>query len=152
VRRSEEQLVRIVKNRRGLALAVLLSASVPGLAAPATAESPSPHRAATVACGDVAELIRQINHANTAGSGVITLAAGCTYTLTAAAETSGPDGANGLPTITGQLIIYGQAATITRARALRKIAKLQVSGLSQLTLGTPLPDFGNAWGVFAGQA
>lgn len=106
-----------VKTLRGLTLAVLLSTSVPGLAAPATAESQSSRRAATVPCGDVTELSNQINQANTVGIGVIVLAAGCTYTLTAPAETSGPDGANGLPTITGHLIMLGTGATITRDSA-----------------------------------
>jgi len=109
--------VLTVKTLRGLALAVLLSTSVPALAAPATAESLSSRRAAAVPCGDVAELSNQINQANTVGFGVIALAAGCTYTLTTPAETSGPDGANGLPTITGHLIIYGTAATIIRDSA-----------------------------------
>ncbi|MEU0071529.1 right-handed parallel beta-helix repeat-containing protein [Streptomyces sp. NPDC006332] len=118
---------------RGLALAVLLSTSVPGLAAPAAAESRSAGRAATVPCGDVTELIRQVNQANTVGAGVITLAPGCTYTLTAPAETSGPEGANGLPTVTGQLIIYGSAATITRDSATPfRIAEVATQGSLRL--------------------
>ncbi|CAM5709532.1 hypothetical protein SALBM311S_10023 [Streptomyces alboniger] len=117
-----------VKTMRGLALAVLLSASVPALTAPATAESLPSRRAAVVPCGDVAELNRQISQANTVGAGVIALT-GCTYTLTAPAETSGPDGANGLPTVTGKVIIYGSAATITRGSSTPfRIAEVATQG------------------------
>ena len=64
--------------------------------------------------GGAAGLVAAINAANAAGGGTISLAPGCTYTLTAAAS-SGPMGANGLPIITTRITIAGAHATITRS-------------------------------------
>lgn len=98
------------KNTRTLAVATLLGAAVSAVAAPATASSPA-LRARAVPCGDVAELIEQVNEANARGRGSILLSSGCTYALTAPAL---PDGANGLPTITGNVALTGSRVTITR--------------------------------------
>jgi hypothetical protein len=72
----------------------------------------------TVPCsgpgGGAAGLAAAITAANAAGGGTITLAPGCTYTLTAAAS-SGPLGPNGLPVITTRITIAGAHATITRS-------------------------------------
>ncbi|MFE7837758.1 hypothetical protein ACFU53_17450 [Streptomyces sp. NPDC057474] len=81
-----------LENARTLAVAALLGAAVSGIAAPATAASSPALQAGAVPCGDVAELIKQINEANTRGRGSIVLSSGCTYALTAPAV---PGGANG---------------------------------------------------------
>ncbi|GKQ36616.1 right-handed parallel beta-helix repeat-containing protein [Streptomyces sp. A012304] len=105
-----------VKNARGLALAALLGTSVSVIATPAAAETLTSGGTAVVPCGDVAKLTERIEQANTLGVGVIVLAPGCTYTLTApSAELVGVNGANGLPAITSRLSIIGRGATITRS-------------------------------------
>jgi hypothetical protein len=75
-------------------------------------------RAATlnVGNGDVAGLIVAINTANgNAEADVINLAAGGTYTLTEEEnDAPGTDGPNGLPSITSQITINGNGATIRR--------------------------------------
>ena len=71
----------------------------------------------TVPCfgpgGGAAGLVAAINAANATGGGAISLAPGCTYTLTAAGS-SGPLGPNGLPRVTTPITIAGANATITR--------------------------------------
>ena len=77
----------------------------------------SPAQAQTfVPCHDIAALKDAINQANSAGRGVISLAAGCTYTLT---DPDTPGGADGLPPITGDVRIRPartrSGAVITRS-------------------------------------
>ncbi|MFD2690475.1 right-handed parallel beta-helix repeat-containing protein [Streptomyces phyllanthi] len=98
-------------NIRGLAMAALLGVTVSGIATPASAHRASSRQAPTVLCGDVAGLVAQIRQVNARGSGSISLWPGCRYRLTAPAE---PNGANGLPTITGDLTIIGSSAAISR--------------------------------------
>ncbi|MDQ1501096.1 MAG: hypothetical protein QOI86_4436, partial [Actinomycetota bacterium] len=81
------------------------------------AAGPAPARAAdvTVACSNAA-LISAITNANAAaGADVLTLPAGCTYTLTT------PDnywyGPNGLPPIASDITIEGNGAVIERSNA-----------------------------------
>ncbi|MFF3767721.1 hypothetical protein ACFYYR_27065 [Streptomyces sp. NPDC001922] len=62
-----------------------------------------------VRCNDIAALKTAINQANTSG-GRITLAAHCTYTLTAPDH---PD--DGLPEITGNVTVSGRDTTVRRA-------------------------------------
>ncbi len=61
--------------------------------------------------GGEAGLKSAINAANSSGGGIINLAAGCTYTLTAVAN----DPSTGLPEITSKIIINGSNTTITRS-------------------------------------
>ncbi|MCW3016121.1 MAG: hypothetical protein JWO02_3213 [Solirubrobacterales bacterium] len=82
-----------------------------------SAPGPAPARAAnvTVACSNAA-LISAITNANAAaGADVLTLPAGCTYTLTT------PDnywyGPNGLPPIASDITIEGNGAVIERSNA-----------------------------------
>ena len=67
----------------------------------------------SVPCSGAAALISAIDSANSAGGGTITLAAGCTYTL------STPDnywyGPDGLPAIASTIVIEGNGSTISRA-------------------------------------
>jgi hypothetical protein len=69
-------------------------------------------RAATNVPCDPGALKAAITAANTAGGGTLTLASGCTYTLT----TADNDG-NGLPVITTPITLNGGGATITRSSA-----------------------------------
>jgi hypothetical protein len=68
---------------------------------------------ANVACGDVPGLKAAINGA--AAGDTISLAAGCTYTLTTVDNTDAAFGDNGLPLINKELTIEGNDATIIRA-------------------------------------
>jgi predicted outer membrane repeat protein len=68
---------------------------------------------AAVACS-APSLVSAISSANSTG-GTVTLASGCTYTLTAA--DNGTDGGTGLPVITGKVTVQGSGATIQRSTA-----------------------------------
>ena len=76
--------------------------------------------------GGAAGLVAAINAANAAGGGAISLAPGCTYTLTAAAS-SGPLGPNGLPIVRTRITIAGAHATITRSSS-QQFRILEVDG------------------------
>src|SRR5262249_23304309 len=99
----------------------------------------------SVACGDSAGLSAAINSANSAGGPVITLAAGCTYPLTAAAN-SGANGANGLPVITSSITINGNGSTIARASA-DAFRILEVAAGGNLTLNNLRVSNGKADGT-----
>ena len=62
------------------------------------------------------DLVASITAANSGGPSTVTLAAGCTYTLTAVDNTSAT-GPNGLPLITGDVTIAGNNAVIERSTA-----------------------------------
>src|SRR5215467_13950428 len=84
----------------------------------------------TVPCfgpgGGAAGLVAAINAANATGGGAISLAPGCTYTLTAAGS-SGPLGPNGLPKVTTPITIAGAQSTITRSSS-QQFRILEVDG------------------------
>src|SRR5262249_49394067 len=88
---------------RTLAMLIGLLLICSGLLGPAR---PTAYAAGfTVGCGDTAGLIAAINAANSNGqTNTITLAAGCTYTLSAS-DNSGVNGPNGLPVLAGNLTI-----------------------------------------------
>src|SRR5262245_40317950 len=78
--------------------------------------SARPARAATFSCGagNLACLVNAINASNANGqANTVTLAAG-SYTITRANNTSDDDGGNGLPVVTGQIVIKSSGATIKR--------------------------------------
>lgn len=141
-----------LKKARALAVAALLSASVAGIAIPATAKSLPAGQGRTVPCADVAELLKQVNEANTRGWGTIVLSPGCSYELTAPAAPGGTNGASGLPIITGKLTITGNRATITRQSATPfRIAEVAQQGsltLNGITVsgGSATEDPGTAGG------
>ncbi len=86
---------------------LLASVAVSGPAVAATNSS--------VACGDVygpKGLVAAINAANANGGGTISLAGGCTYTLTTRDNSD-----NGLPVVTSALTVNGNGATIARSQA-----------------------------------
>ncbi|MGA8208435.1 MAG: hypothetical protein WB801_01600 [Candidatus Dormiibacterota bacterium] len=64
--------------------------------------------------GGAAGLIAAINASNGSGGGKINLAPGCTYVLTVPNNSGPMTGANGLPAVTSQIVVNGNAATITR--------------------------------------
>src|SRR5438552_2369718 len=82
--------------------------------------------------GGAAGLIAAINAANAAGGGTVNLAAGCTYQLTAADNTSAMLGGNGLPVITSPVTLNGSGTTIAGNDTTFRI--LQVSGTGNLTV------------------
>jgi hypothetical protein len=99
---------------------------------------PGPVLAATinVPCGDVPGLKAAITSA--ASGDTISLAAGCTYTLTTADNPGLGSGSNGLPVINKTLTIAGNGATITRSGATQfRFFEVFATGsltLDQLTL------------------
>jgi hypothetical protein len=71
--------------------------------------------ASRVACGDVygtTGLVAAINAANAGAGGTISLAGGCTYTLTTPNDSS-----NGLPVVTSTVTINGNGSSIARSQA-----------------------------------
>jgi predicted outer membrane repeat protein len=69
---------------------------------------------------DTASLVSAIDTANnTYGGGTLSLAPGCTYTLTIANNNDLHHGYNAFPVITGKVIIHGNGATIERSTSLQ---------------------------------
>jgi hypothetical protein len=108
-----------IHRRRGtillaLLVAVLFAGLVRGIVPPqAHAASFDLTGSCPGGVGDVAALIAAINTANSNGEAdVITLAAGCVYTLTSVDNTT--DGDNGLPVISSEITLTGNGATIQR--------------------------------------
>jgi hypothetical protein len=101
--------MRFIRTIQGLSCAGVLAAATATLIIPTTAK-------AAVACNEAA-LVAAINAANAAGGGTVTLATGCTYTLTAS-HGGGAHGPDGLPLITTPITLSGDGSTITRAGGL----------------------------------
>jgi hypothetical protein len=120
----------IIKAGTGTGAAILLLAAAQ--AAPAAQASSG----VTVPCsgpgGGPAGLIAAINTANSGGGAMINLAAGCTYSLTAANNTNPMLGDNGLPVITSRIILNGFRTTIAGNDTSFRI--LMVTGSGNLTL------------------
>jgi hypothetical protein len=100
--------------------------------------------------GTVAQLIADVNAANTAGgSNTITLVAGTTFTLTAVDNTT--DGATGLPVIAAKdtLTIVGKGDTIERstAKGTPAFRLFDVASGASLTLGSLTVQNGLAQGT-----
>jgi hypothetical protein len=100
--------------------------------------SPSPGQAKTFHCGagDVQCLIEAIQEANTNGQkNTLRLAAG-TYTLTTVNNSNNIDGPNGLPSITGKIIVQGAGAEATH------LERQFTPGLNPCSFfSSPLPPF-----------
>ena len=121
---------RIIRGWGRLGSAALLAGLLMGVAAP-------PARAATfdVPDGDVAGLIAAINAANGNGQpDTINLAANGTYVVTTGPYAAA--GPNGLPSITSQITVNGNGATIERSSAggTPRFRILHVAGSGDLTL------------------
>src|SRR6266705_1397898 len=82
--------------------------------------------------GGPAGLIAAISAANATGGATINLAAGCTYQLTAANNTSLALGSNGLPVITSPITLNGSGTTIAGNDTTFRV--LEVSGTGNRTL------------------
>lgn len=95
---------------RSIVLAVVPAVVAGGVAVGGTAAGVTQ---AAVACS-TSSLVSAISSVSTAG-GTVTLASGCTYTLTAANNAT--DGGTGLPVIAGKVTVQGSGATITRSTA-----------------------------------
>ncbi|HEX2907336.1 MAG TPA: choice-of-anchor Q domain-containing protein [Phototrophicaceae bacterium] len=138
------QLNGLVNSAAGssvLNTALLASASVndPEGAPQATAEfsvSCPTEAVFNVAAGDVQGLMNAIDAANREtcfpGLNTITLATGSTYTLMAAHPASA--GADGLPTISSEIVIEGREATILRDASAPPFRLLNISSSGKLTL------------------
>jgi predicted outer membrane repeat protein len=143
--------VRRITGSYTFRIAAAAAAAI-GAAGGIVAVSGAAGAAVTVPCS-TSSLISAINAANSAGSGSLSLASGCTYSLTKADNTT--DGPNGLPAITGSVSIAGDGATITRSgSAAFRLFEVQPQGslsLSDVTLRDGLADNGAQGGgaVFA---
>ena len=94
--------------------------------------------------GGAAGLIAAVNAANAAGGGTIDLAAGCTYRLTAADNTSPTLGGNGLTVITSPVTLNGSGTTIAgNDTSFRIIGRAQLEiAHAQDSIGKPFPQAG----------
>jgi hypothetical protein len=79
---------------------------------------------------DVGALITAIKALNATGGGTLTLATGCTYTLTGS-NVTGAHGPDGLPLIVTPITLSGNGTTITRAGGAFRI--VEVTGTGALT-------------------
>ncbi|MFI0231640.1 hypothetical protein [Streptomyces sp. NPDC017086] len=112
-----------------------------GLLLPADAQA----QAGAVACTESA-LVTAVTTTNAAGGGVITLAGGCTYTLTSAHASDLVNGADGLPHITTAITFEGDNNVITRSGA-ADFRILRVSSTGNLTLKGVTVNNGSANGL-----
>ena len=124
-------------------VATLLLVAVPAAQASTTVSVPCSGPA-----GGPAGLIAAISAANASGGATINLAAGCTYQLTAANNTSPTLGSNGLPVITSPITLNGSASTIAGNDSTFRI--LQVSGTGNLTVQGLTITGGNTTGMGGG--
>lgn len=101
-------------------------------------------RAATAPCS-ASGLVAAVAAANTtAGGGTVTLPGGCTYTLTAADNST--DGPTGLPRITGDVTVQGNGDTITRSSGAPAFRLFDVAMGGHLTLNSVRVTGGDATG------
>ncbi|MHB8750687.1 MAG: hypothetical protein ACYDBJ_16050, partial [Aggregatilineales bacterium] len=99
--------------RLTLAAGVVAILLIVSLFLPRVGSGPRPAAAAQIGC-DETSLISAINTANTNGSGVIELPAGCTISLSGSTLYDGP-GNTGTPAITGHVTIVGNGGVIRRS-------------------------------------
>lgn len=127
------QLRHAITRERGPTRRALLSAgAVGGLIAAGMVGSTSTISAANAACS-ADSLVSAVAAANGGtDGGVVNLAAGCTYTMTAVNNTA--DGANAFPDITGTVTINGNGATITRSNSAPAFRFLIADNTGNLTL------------------
>jgi uncharacterized repeat protein (TIGR01451 family) len=147
-------------TRLGLRLALLaaLILAAPGLALwPVLPAQAAPRAASFVTdctggVGDVSDLIADIDAANDEGANpgpdTLVLGAGCVYTVTAA---NNPEyGPNGLPSITSDITIQGNGATIMRDGGAPDFRLFHVAVTGTLTLQTLTLSNGRAQGGAGG--
>jgi hypothetical protein len=98
-----------------------------------------------VACTESA-LVTAVTTTDNAGGGVITLAGGCTYTLTSAHASDLANGADGLPHITTAITFEGDNNVITRSGT-AAFRILRVSATGSATLKGVTVNNGSAQGL-----
>jgi hypothetical protein len=125
---------RILRTWRLLAILALVLALSPAVVGRADSHT-------VIHAGTVTELIAAINTANSTGQ-EIHLAPNGNYVLTAVHNTI--DGLNGLPIITGNVIIQGDGATITRQSGSSNFRIFQVASGATLHVDTLTVSNGNA--------
>lgn len=102
-----------------------------GVAAAGPARAAATAQTQNVSCS-AAALTAAVAAADAAGGGTIALAGGCTYSLTAVAESV--DGPTGLPRITGDVTVDGNGATIVRGAGAPSFRFFDVAPGARLTL------------------
>jgi hypothetical protein len=127
----------------GVGTTVLLLAAAPAAQAGTTVNVPC-----SGPVGGPAGLIAAVSAANASGGATINLAAGCTYQLTTANNTSPTLGSNGLPVITSPITLNGSATTIAGNDSSFRI--LEVSGTGNLTVQGLTITGGNTTGMGGG--
>ena len=121
--------MRIITRSPAYAAALALAGAAV-LAAPAAAQASAAAPALTVVPCSSSALATAINQANSAPFGTLVLARGCTYVLTTALA---PD--DGLPPITGNLLILGSGGTtISRSLSAQNFRIFDVPSGGRLTL------------------
>ena len=133
----------IVTAGLGGGIAILLLAAAPAAQASTGVSVPCSGPA-----GGPAGLIAALSAANATGGATISLAAGCTYQLTAANNTSPTLGNNGLPVITSPITLNGSATTIAGNDSTFRI--LEISGTGNLTVQGLTITGGNTSGMGGG--
>ena len=112
-----------------LGATAMASGLLPGLAVMTSAQAAPALPTVSVACNDIAGLVAAITAANGVGPSTIVLAPNCTYTLTAANNTSITQGANGLPIVRKTIVLVGSNTVIERSVAAH-FRILEVAGAS----------------------
>jgi hypothetical protein len=115
----------------GMLPAPLALAGLVAVASPAAARSPAALPGLSVVPCSSSALVTAINRANSAGAATLLLAPGCSYVLASAAT-----GDNGLPPVTGKIVILGGRGTqISRSPAsFAAFRIIEVAAAGRLTL------------------
>src|ERR1700674_2922199 len=146
--RRESGMLRSRRSRAS-ALAVVAASAVVAVLGGATARASS---VSIVPCsgpgGGAAGLVAAVNTANASGGGTIILAAGCTYSLTSAYNTTNTTaGANGLPVVTSPIMVIGSGATIAGNNSNFRVILIAGAAGGDLTLIGITVTGGNAPGM-----
>jgi len=127
---SREPSMRKIARCPGYAGALVLAGAAV-FAAPAAAQASAALPGPSVVPCSSSALVTAINKANSAGSAILQLAQGCNYVLTSAAT-----GNDGLPPVTGKIVIIGGHGTqISRTPSANPFRILDVAAGGVLTLG-----------------
>jgi hypothetical protein len=138
--RSEHRITKIFTRFGLLLLALVAVLQMPAQTAHAGTLN--------VPCS-ASSLIQAVNFANLDPGTTLELAADCTYSLTAAANT-GTRGPNGLPIIVGEMTIHGNGGTVIERDSASLFRIVEVSTNANLTLNNVTIRNGSASAVGGG--
>jgi hypothetical protein len=133
-----------VSDRRGWKLAGAGLVCVPALVVLAATTQVRALANTAVIC-DPAALVTAITNANAASGGTLDLASGCTYTYSAADNTTDLPG-TATPVITTNITINGSGATVTRSTGSPAFRLFDVGSAGTLTLNNTTVSNGSALG------